>query len=51
MKIQSIDIGKLGEIITEYRDGKPWSSMISEKKAIEELAEKINEIIEKLNEN
>jgi hypothetical protein len=46
--MKKIDIEKLGEVITEYKDGKPWSSMYSPKHAIEQVAEKLNEIIDLL---
>jgi hypothetical protein len=47
--IEKIDIKTLGESITEYRDGVPFTSIIDPMKAAQELAEKLNEVIEVIN--
>jgi len=47
--IEKLNIETLGEIITEYKDGKPWTSLINAGKASIDIAEKLNEIIEELN--
>lgn len=43
--MKKIDIEKLGETITEYRDGVPYTSNIDPMVACREIAEKINELI------
>lgn len=43
--MKKIDIEKLGETITEYRDGVPYASHIDPMVACREIAEKINELI------
>jgi hypothetical protein len=47
--IEKIDVQTLGEFITEYRDGKPYTSSIVPMIACKQLADKLNEIIDHLN--
>lgn len=46
--MEKININKLGEVVTEYRDDKPYTVIIDPVKACQEIAEKVNEIIEHL---
>lgn len=47
--MKEIDVSRLGETIVEYRDGAAWSSFFDSRKAIFEVADKVNEIIKHLN--
>ena len=47
--IEKIDIEKLGEVIIDWKEGKPWTSCYSAEKASKEVAEKLNHVIEALN--
>lgn len=43
--IQKIDINELGIMVSEWKDGKPWSSIYDGLTAARQIAEKVNEII------
>ena len=47
--MEKIDLENLGYEVCEYRDGKPFTSIFSANKAVKEIAEKINEIVEFIN--
>ena len=47
--IEKIDIESLGEVITEVRDGKPFTSKTDPIVACVHIAEKVNKIIDLLN--
>ncbi len=49
--MEKINIEKLGEMITEYKDGKPWRGMTDCCLGAKELAEKVNEIINWINDH
>lgn len=44
--MKKLDVQTLGEMIVEYQDGKPFTSMISPIEASRQVAEKVNEIID-----
>lgn len=48
-KIEEINIEKLGEVIFEYRDGKPFISGVDPYEACKTIATKLNELIRALN--
>lgn len=47
-EIEKIDIESLGEIVVGYIDDKPWTSRLDPLKASQEVAVKLNEVIEYL---
>jgi len=49
--IEKIDVENLGYVTTEYRDSMPWANKYSPQEAAKILAEKLNEVINKLNED
>lgn len=49
--MEKLDIQSLGEMIAEWKDGKPWTATKNPQKSAEEIAEKVNEIIDYLNTN
>jgi hypothetical protein len=44
--MEKIDLKNLGYEVCEYKDGKPFTDRFSPNKAVKEIAEKINEIVE-----
>ena len=47
--MEKIDLDKLGRYVVEWRNGKPWSDTVDGMIAAKECAEKINEIVEWIN--
>lgn len=43
--MELIDIEKLGVVVTEYKEGVPFSSVVIPMSAIREVAYKVNELI------
>lgn len=50
MSIEKIDLNKLGELITEYKNGRRWSGRYDPRQAGEEIGSKVNELVEAVNE-
>lgn len=48
-ELEELNTNILGEVIVEYKDGKPLASMFDAKQAVKEITEKVNEIIASLN--
>lgn len=46
--MEKLDIEKLGEYITEWKDGKPWTGGLDGLVAARQCAKKINEIIDEI---